>query len=227
VLISRNDLLTLEQIAKLWAEELRGTQYETSAVEIGLKLVNAVYDDELVPIGPPWEIAIASPKPAGVIEVEWSDTYKARRQVRAILALKLTRSEFLRWCADKGYPQPAFWGVEPAPSGTPPAQESSQPHKKRGPTTQPTKAPTVKVRQAPVRNRVKGLMRADIKADKVTIDDLRKNKESWAEKYKTSPTTAYEAAVELEEELNQQNNGQSLWSPQSLSVARPRATNKQ
>jgi hypothetical protein len=56
-------------------------------------------------------------------------------------------------------------------------------------------------REAPARNRVKAEMRAKVEAGEVTIDDLRRNKESWAAEFKCKATTAYDAARELQEEL--------------------------
>jgi len=58
-------------------------------------------------------------------------------------------------------------------------------------------------REAPTRERVKAEMRAKLEAGEVTIDELRRNKESWAIEFKCGSTTAYDAALELQEEMKQ------------------------
>jgi hypothetical protein len=90
-----------------------------------------------------------------------------------------------RWLESKGYPLPSQWTTVATSVKVPPRAQT---------------IPRLK-RKAPTRERVKNQMRADIAAGTVTIEELRRDKEAWANKYETGPTTAHAAAKELETEL--------------------------
>jgi hypothetical protein len=93
-----------------------------------------------------------------------------------------------RWLENNRYPLPSQWMT---PCGLADASRE-QP-------TPKTQKPGLR-REAPERERVIDLMRRKME-DGVGIGGLRRNKHSWASEFKTTPSTAYEAAVELERRL--------------------------
>jgi hypothetical protein len=105
--------------------------------------------------------------------------------IDCILSIEVTRDEFLRWVEDQGYPRPTFWDPVIATNDNRTALKVPRPARER--------------------DRVKELMRADVAAGKFAIRELRVDKEAWAKMYSTTPSTARDAALELEKELKASN----------------------
>lgn len=97
----------------------------------------------------------------------------------------IRRSVAVRWLENNRYPLPSQSPAAATGTVAPPS----------------AKAINSVRREAPTRDRVMNLMRADIDSGAVTIEQLRQKKEAWAARYQTSVTTTYEAAKKLEAEL--------------------------
>ena len=187
--------LSLRDIAKHWAQDLRATRSRDTPEELLSVLAQAVMLTSELKV-------VASD--AGISETirrDWMRAFSAAEaecagmtMVLTIPSLRVSREEFMRWVEKRGYQRPTFWDVQQAP-----------------PTVQATTAAFSVRKVKPVeriaseRNRVKGLMKADLDAGKVTIEDLKRNKIAWAAKYSTGATTARDAALELEAELEQKS----------------------
>jgi hypothetical protein len=229
--ILQAQLLALKNVARLWAAELRGTPLEEEHPgAIQRRLFEAFALGKLSAAAPAatkllqkeaWWLLMSTQglDDSFPNEDDPSDPYGARRGEQIVTEVKLSRAEFLRWVQEQGYPRPTFWdGSEPsvtAATTTEPRGAKLKVLKNPSVPAEPNqrsavKAPAIPIvtgerlkRQAPGRDRVKAEMRAKVEAGEVTIDDFRRQKESWGKEFKCSPTTAYEAARELEKELKQ------------------------
>jgi hypothetical protein len=164
--------LSIDQIAEQWGNELP----DTSKTELQDLLMSAVFFKELATAESPERLLEEMNLPA--------PEQPLPAFMRAAMT-QVTRDEFFRWIDEKGYQRPTFW-------------DSAKSLEKELPrATQNHRLP----RPARERARVKGLMRADIEAGKVTIEELCRDKIAWAAKYNTGPTTARDAARKLAAEL--------------------------
>jgi hypothetical protein len=128
------------------------------------------------------------------------------------------RAAFLDWASKEGIqPYPKFWGEEPvykewakraleivqakAPAKKLIVSRETEKASEESPTPPP---PRKRLRaDAAKRNEVKRELQARIDAGTMRIDDLGRNKEALAAEFDVSASTAYNAAIELREELKQ------------------------
>jgi hypothetical protein len=170
---------SIHEIVENWASELPNT----SVLELQNLLLLAIVKREIKTVVSPSDMEIL--KEQAEVAMSLGENSPSSMGVIALELHKVTRDEFFRWIDEQGYQRPTFWD-----SGKTTEQELPlAPQNHRAP------------RKAPERERVKKLMRADIEAGNVTIEELLRDKIAWAAKYNTRPTTARDAAKELVAEL--------------------------
>jgi hypothetical protein len=128
--VSQARLLSLENIARLWAAELRGTPREQSPDMLLRRMRSALFEFELSPADPThvskieWYKLIRS---SNVNYVTGEDVIRLDGEMNQV---KISRPEFVRWAVhEKGFLPPKFWKAARPRAGS---QTPNLTHRKRG-----------------------------------------------------------------------------------------------